>query len=124
MTSLDCHHISYIKVSVHHSKSYVGSTSLGIAGREASRVRKYMQRRCANVAPAIRWWRRTSSFGQFCPIVWIKCDDTIEAVYHELRAIDIRKPELNVDDPVQADMQIVLPHGVQMVIWSTLGQQG
>ena len=87
--------ISYIKLSLDHGKAYAGMSSAGIVEREATRKRKFCQRGCVNKEPALKWWKMTSSFYKFCPIVWVCCDSKRDAHIEEIRVIDMRKTELN-----------------------------
>ena len=92
---VDWRYVSYVKISLFYTKAYVGSSSQGMGGREASRRRKFQQRTCAGVEPAILWWREHGCFWKFCPIVWARGGSKVEAVYSEAKTIDCRKPELN-----------------------------
>ncbi len=64
--------VSYVKLPVARSKAYVGSTGKGINLREASRVRKFKQKSAKRIELAIKFWKQTHSFFEFCPIVMSK----------------------------------------------------
>ena len=97
---LKASNVAYVKLPNKLTKAYVGSTSGGmqhggILHREGTRRRKYKQHGLPHAEPAIVWWKRSKTFFMFCPIVWFIGSDIDQAVVQEIRAIDIRKPELN-----------------------------
>ena len=87
--------VAYVRLSLRLSKSYAGCTSAGIFEREGTRWRAFKQRSRGNVEPAIRWWKKTRSYHEFCPIIWACCGSKEEALVEEARMIDIRKNELS-----------------------------
>ena len=93
---VDWETVAYVKVSLRHSKSYAGCIRQGIVAREATRWRKYKQKSRLNVEPAIRWWRRSGSYHDFCPIVWACCPSKADAEFEETPMIDMKKNKLNV----------------------------
>ena len=86
----------YLKLSINHTKSYVGSTKVGMLKREANRRRHFAARaREKKSEPAFQWWARTDSFWEFCPVVVRVCPTRKAALRAEKATQSIRRPELN-----------------------------
>ena len=95
LARMDVPFVTYIKLHVDQTKSYVGSTKESIVGREASRRRAFVCKDSTRrVEPAFQWWQQTDSYWEFCPIVLEMFDSHSDAITRELAIHDVRKPEL------------------------------
>ena len=92
---MDVEHVTYIKLHIDQTKSYVGSTKETMVGREASRRRAFnCQDPTRRVEPVFLWWRKTGTYWEFCPVVLEMFDSHSKAIERELAIHDVRKPEL------------------------------
>ena len=87
--------VVYIKLSLNHTKSYVGSTKVGMIQREANRRRKYAARKTLKgTEPAFLWWSKTQTYWEFCPVVLQLHENNADAIREEKRIQTVREPEL------------------------------
>ena len=92
---LDMPNVVYVKLSLEHTKAYVGSAKHNMVHREASRRRAFSNGdKSRRVEPAFKWWELTESYWNFCPLVLLMCDSHIDAQENEIKVSNIRKPEL------------------------------
>ena len=84
--------------AVSSSFSYVGATSISLNKREANRVAKLRQVRCAKLVKtelAIRWWHQKKNYFLFSSLVLHVCKDQSEAFALEHAYLSAWKPKLN-----------------------------
>ena len=88
----------YVRLSLVSTPYYIGMFTVTMAGREASRTRKYNQRCNAKLAHyelAILYWHKLKNFHQYVPIVCHSCPTRQSAQQLEATVIFDRRPLLN-----------------------------
>ena len=98
-TRFNQNHVIYIKVSKESLHTYIGMTIKGMAEREDSRKRKYLQLthdKFINCEPAIRFWYHTKTYHRFIPIVIATANSKTLTLAKESFFIEHWQPSLNV----------------------------
>ena len=86
----------YARVCVDRKEFYIGMTSVGVAHREAARIRKFKQKSMCYREPALLWWEQHQCFYQFiCIPIWL-CQSKEEAFIKEATEILSLNAPLNV----------------------------